>query len=143
KGFVCDNDKVSLTAVCTSGTVRWSTGATTPVISVGAGTYTAVCETDCGASATSVPVVIEQKHIPAAPVIVPGSGSVCANTTTTLTATCPTGGTVVWSNGMTGSPIQVGAGTYTASCVNECGSSPVSQTVTIQSLPVPSVPVVA
>jgi len=141
QAYVCDNDKTTLTATCASGTIRWNTNATTATISVGAGSYSAVCVSDCGVSASSVSVTVEQKHKPVPPIIVVADNSICDNTTTTLTATCPEGSTVVWDNGSTGNKRIAGPGKYTATCVNECGSSQTPIPVEIYGLPAPKAPV--
>ena len=61
---------------------------------------------------------------PAAPVLsAPGGTQVCNNSTVTLTA-AGCNGSVTWSGGQSGSSINVGAGTYSATCsANGCTSA--------------------
>src|SRR5690606_33714685 len=139
KTVLCGTETATLTASCTTGSVLWSDGSTVNPRTVGAGTYTAVCVSDCGASSASVPVVITTQPAPSAPTIHTNKSSVCGTDKATLTGTCPTGGTLTWSNGATGSPILVGAGTYTATCVSACGSSAVSTPIVIGTGSTPSV----
>ncbi|MBX2952377.1 MAG: gliding motility-associated C-terminal domain-containing protein [Leadbetterella sp.] len=136
---ICGTDKATLSAVCASGTIVWSNGATGSSIQVGAGTYTATCKTDCGTSPASTPIVITQGNKPGAPTITASVTVVCDNETATMTATCATG-TVLWSDGSTANPRKAGAGTYTATCVNACGGSPNSNTIVVDRGPVPSKP---
>src|SRR5690606_37948781 len=107
---VCAEEKATLTAAGCAGTVTWSTGATGNSIEVGAGTYTATCSTGCGTFVSSVSISIGTSDKPAAPQVSADRTAVCAAELVTLTASgCA--GNITWSNGATGSSIQVGAGT--------------------------------
>ncbi|ADQ17623.1 conserved repeat domain protein [Leadbetterella byssophila DSM 17132] len=139
---VCGTEKVTLTASCTSGTVKWVTGATTPSILVGAGSYTAVCINSCGVSGNSKTVVITPVDKPTSPTLTPLNEAVCGEGTTVITATCPAGSTLQWTSGQTGNPITVGAGTYKAVCISSCGTSAETK-VTIKVVPNPVKPVIA
>ncbi|MDP1912740.1 hypothetical protein, partial [Brevundimonas sp.] len=142
-GDVCGTEKVTLTAsVCTIGTLKWSTGATTQTITVGAGTYTAYCENICGKSPNSNTITIGTRPAPVAPVISTNKTVICGVEKATLTATGCADGTITWSLGLgTGTTKEVGAGTYTATCVNSCGTSSASNTVTITTGTPPPAPV--
>ncbi|OYU64531.1 MAG: hypothetical protein CFE22_18270, partial [Cytophagaceae bacterium BCCC1] len=142
-GDVCGIEKVTLTAGgCTIGTLKWSTGATTPTITVGAGTYTAYCENICGKSPNSNTIIIGTKPSPVAPVISTNKTVICGVEKATLTAAGCADGTITWSSGLgTGTTKEVGVGTYTATCVNSCGSSAVSNSITISNGPAPAAPV--
>lgn len=65
-----------------------------------------------------------------------GTQTLCPNTTINLTASgCS--GTVNWTNGSTGSSINVAlAGTYSATCTSACGTSQASTPVIITTIPV-------
>ena len=129
---ICGTQKATLTATGCSGTVTWSNGSTQNPIQVGAGTYTATCSNSCGISLASNSIQISSGIAPMAPQIVADITSICGTQKATLTATgCS--GTVTWSNGSTQNPIQVGAGTYTATCTNSCGTSVSSNRIQISS----------
>ncbi|MBK6977561.1 MAG: carboxypeptidase regulatory-like domain-containing protein [Cytophagaceae bacterium] len=140
-GPVCANEKVTLSAsACTTGTLKWSTGETTSTISVGAGTYTAVCENICGSSPASNTIIVVPGTVPTAPTISGSTGPVCGTEKVTLSASACTSGTLKWSTGETTSTIIVGAGTYSAVCINSCGSSPSSNTITVTQGATPTPP---
>ncbi len=94
----------------------------------------------CG-QATSAIVKVTVNYIPNAP-IVSGNTTICAGSSTTLTASgC--GGLITWSNSTTGSTLSVSvAGTYSAMCTeNSCTSS----SSTIHNLtinPIPNAPTI-
>ncbi|MFN3850257.1 MAG: gliding motility-associated C-terminal domain-containing protein [Spirosomataceae bacterium] len=143
KTSLCASESATLTASNCNGTVKWSTNATGNVITVStAGTYTAVCETICGVSNASVPVVITTGSKPNAPSILANKTSLCEGESATLTASnCS--GTIKWSTGASGSSITVStAGTYSAVCSNICGDSPASNVVTITTGSKPNAPTV-
>ena len=138
---VCGTEKVTLTAsACAIGTLKWSTGETTLTISVGAGTYTAYCENVCGKSPNSNPLTITTRPAPTAPSIVANKTTICGTEKAILTASGCTDGTINWSVGGTGLTKEVGAGTYTATCTNSCGTSAASASVTITTGALPSAP---
>lgn len=113
----CDTTS-TLTASNYTGTLLWSTGATTAVITVGtAGTYT-VAQTVNGCTSSNGSGVAAPKTTPVAPSV--GVVNNC-NGTSTLTASNYTG-TLTWSTGQTINPISVSAsGTYTVhQTVNGC-----------------------
>jgi len=79
---------------------------------------------------------------PTAPTVVADKTRLCGTETATLTASnCS--GTITWSAGATGSTLSVTtAGTYTAICKNDCGTSGNSNAVIITTGGNPSAPTV-
>ena len=133
KTEVCGTtEKATLTASgCTDGTITWSGGLGTGTAKeVGSGTYTATCTRSCGASEASNSVTITESQPPVALSISADRTSLCGSELVTLTSTGCTG-TVAWSNSATGTTIRVGVGTYTATCSTTCGTSNVSNNLTI------------
>ncbi len=132
---VCNGASVVLTAANCAGTVLWSTGATTFAITVSpiaTTTYTVKCIVEECESSASKTITIGGGQAPNPPVITANKESVCGNETATLTASgCS--GAVKWSTGAAGLTISVGAGTYSATCTNECGESTKSNVITIGS----------
>ncbi len=108
------------------------------------GTYS-VTVTDangCSATATTA-VTINPK--PAKPTILPSSATICEGGNVILVVICP-GNTVNWSNGASGSSINVspaGTTTYTATCTNSfgCVSDP-SDPATVNIVAKPAKPVI-
>ncbi len=132
---VCSGNSVILTASNCDGSVLWSTGSTAGTISVTptvATTYTLKCIVEECESSASKTINIGGGQTPIAPIISTNKTAVCGNETATLTATGCTGGTITWSNGATGSSINVSTGTYTAICKNDCGTSGNSNAIVIQ-----------
>ncbi|AEI49377.1 conserved repeat domain protein [Runella slithyformis DSM 19594] len=125
---VCEGSPVTLTATgCAGGTIQWSTGDTLSAITVtplGTTAYTAVCKKgDCTSNASNAVTVVVTKVY--APTIIASATSICKGDTVTLTASgCA--GTILWSNGATGTSIKVTpiANTaYSATCkVGSCES---------------------
>lgn len=120
---ICAGSSTTLTASGCAGKVTWNTGATGSTLSISsAGTYNATCTVNDCISAASSTQTITVNSIPAPPTI-SGSTSICAGTSTILTANgCS--GVIKWSSGVTGSTLSVSsAGTYTATCTeNTCES---------------------
>ena len=128
---ICGTEKVNLVANGCVGTITWSNGSTGSTLSVSvAGTYTAICTNVCGESSPSQNVVISQGSSPAAPIISSDKMSVCGTEKAILMA-MGCSGTITWSTGATGTSIQVSSGTYSATCVNSCGTSGASNSVNI------------
>lgn len=125
---VCNGSSLTLTAVGCTGTVSWSNGAAGASIVVTPSfttTYTATCIIGKCVSAPSIPVTITVGN-PTAPTIAAEPTLICAGQSTTLTTNSTCQGTIIWSNGMTGSSIIVSPSTtteYTAVCkVGTCES---------------------
>jgi uncharacterized repeat protein (TIGR01451 family)/gliding motility-associated-like protein len=145
KTSICGTEKATLTASgCDGGTITWSGGLGVGTSKeVSAGTYTATCTTSCGTSGNSASLTITVGQTATAPTIASSKASVCGTEKATLTATGCSGGTITWSGSLgTGTTKEVGAGTYTATCTNTCGTSGASNSVTISQGTVPTAPVI-
>lgn len=128
----CTGDSVTLSATG-GGTYLWSTGATTPSITVlASGVYTVTSNSSCGTSTASQAVTVIAP--PILSINASGPTALCAGDTVTLTAT---GGTsYVWSTGATTPSINVStAGTYTVSSSNTCGSDSTQIVITVTTIP--------
>lgn len=131
---VCAGSPATLTAT-TNGSLVWSTGATTPSITVtAAGTYSATATNSCGSSSASFTVT----ESPGPTVAITGVLSICDGASTTLSASGAD--TYVWSTGASGSSITVSTpGAITVTGTNACGSD--DATVTVGQSPAPTVTV--
>jgi hypothetical protein len=110
---VCPGATTTLVAGNCNGTVTWSTGATASSIAAPAGSYTATCNVNGCLSPISAPFTVTQTVVNAP--VVSGTTVICPGSNGTLNASgCS--GTVTWSNGATGSTINLPAGSYTATC---------------------------
>ena len=111
---ICEGEMVQLTASATQagGTYSWGTGQTTQSITVSPTTttqYTVSYNTAvCPPSSTTATVTVDP-----APTVTVSNHTICEGDTVSLVATpdqggtTPAGGSYTWSNGMTGSTIQV------------------------------------
>ena len=120
KETICGNETALLTATgCTTGTIKWSTGATGNTLTVSvAGTYSATCENLCGVSEASNVIEIKKGDAPNPPVVTASKTTICDSETASLTA-AGCSGSLLWSNGSTTSVITVSvSGTYSAKCTN-------------------------
>jgi hypothetical protein len=140
----CSGGSVTLTAnTSTSGVAyQWSTGATTPSITVNqSGNYNVTATLD-GCSSTSAATSVTVKPAPATPTITAsGSTTFCAGGSVTLTAnTSTTGVTYQWSNGATTPSITVNqSGNYTVTAtLDGCSSTSAATAVTVK--PIPAAP---
>ncbi|WP_374755027.1 beta strand repeat-containing protein, partial [Arsenicibacter rosenii] len=142
--FVTVNTPVSLSAIGCTGTVRWSTTQTTPVISVtpanSTQTYSATCTTGPGCFTTAT---ITINTTPPAGIVV-SSATICYGSSATLTASGCANGTIAWSNGTTGATLSIASLTattsYTATCSTPTGSvTSAVGTVTVNPKPVLSI----
>jgi len=138
KPTICSGETATLTVTgCEGGTITWSgglsgTSAVTPVLTETT-SYIATCS-EGGCSSTAVVTVVS------APAISVNSPEICAGETATLEVTGCTGGTITWTNGLTGTtattPALIASATYTATCtVGDCISTAVAS-VTVNALPV-------
>jgi uncharacterized protein YodC (DUF2158 family) len=138
----CSGDSVILTSSSPSGNV-WSTGATTPSITVfGAGDFWVLVNDGNCISDTSDTVSVSISPNPPTPTIT-ASGPVqfCPGGSVTLTSNCPTGN--LWSTGATTQSIIVStAGTYSVQVVDGLCVSDPSNTITVTLSPVPPVPTI-
>ncbi len=120
--------------------ILWSTGATTPSITVNPSTTTTytVTITDGGVSSTdSVTVTVDT---PIATITPSGPTALCAGGSVTLSAN--TGASYLWSTGATTQSITVTtAGSYTVTVTNAtgCSATSVATAVTVNPLPTASI----
>ena len=138
---VFGTDKATISGSCDTGTLVWSNGETTPSIHVGVGTYSATCVFGSVSSPSATPIsIIESStppQIPSPPAISASATQVSGGSLVTISGSCPIG-SILWSTGATSNSIMVGAGTYTATCVNSAGSSGNSTPVTISNIATPA-----
>lgn len=144
KWSLCNGETATLTASGCSGSVRWSNGLSTSVITVSQiGTYTAICQNQghCGNSISSNPIYINTAYPPAAPTITSNKTILCDGESATL-VTSGCFGSILWSTGATTTSIQLfSSGTYTAICTNSCGSSPLSNPMVLRTFNAPTTPI--
>lgn len=151
----CSGSAATITASASSGSFEWydaSTGGnqlgntasyTTNPLTSNATFY--VQNTVAGCSSTRTPVSVTVNPIPAAPT---ASGTtICAGTSTTLTANSAGGGTITWYDSSSGGTLlSTGASFptpvlntsttyYVQTTANSCSSSRTAVTVTVTSLP--------
>jgi gliding motility-associated-like protein len=131
---ICPSSSVQLSA--SGGTSYiWSTGATTPTISVNTtGNYTVTVTGACGAATASESITV----ITAIPttITVTGSTSLCPGDSAILTATGNGNGNYVWSNGATTQSITVfSANNYTVTSNGVCDTTAASVTITAGAAP--------
>ena len=126
---ICNGGSVILTANNCTGRILWSTGVTTPSITVSptsTTSYTATCTKSTCVSSKSNVITVTVGTPTTPPTITADNNSVCTGQSVKLTANGCTG-TVIWSNGLTGSSINITptiTGTYSAVCkVGECSSN--------------------
>jgi hypothetical protein len=128
----------TITATGVTGTLTWSDGGSGNPRTVNAGSYT-VSQTSNGCTSTSSNSVTANPNvIPNAPVL-----SVINNcSSSTITATGVTG-TLTWSDGGSGNPRTVNAGTYTVSQTSNGCTSTSSNSVTANPNVIPNAPVLS
>ncbi len=143
---ICPGESVVLTAHECEGVVKWSNGETGTSITVSPMTttsYSAKCIVGSCESAESEKHTIKVSK-PQAPVIASNKLTVCPGGSATLTATtCE--GTVKWSNGQTGTSINVtlaATRSFTATCKTDACESGESNVVTIN-VGMPTTPIIA
>ncbi|TAE30617.1 MAG: DUF11 domain-containing protein [Cytophagales bacterium] len=112
KPIVCSGESVTLTADgCAAGTIVWNTGQTGSSIVImptETKTYSASCQIGSCRSAGSNGEVVTVNTTPgAAPMVTASSTVTCGTEPITLTATGCASGTVIWSDGQTGSVVTV------------------------------------
>jgi hypothetical protein len=136
--YICQGDSTTLSCRQTFTSYRWSTGATTRSITVRqAGTYTLTVTDSNGCVGTiSATVGVNPLPVPT----ISGLSSFCSGDTITLSGQ-PGFNSYQWSTGSMSRSILVSrAGTYslTVTDANGCRGT-VSKTVTMNSLPVPTI----
>jgi large repetitive protein len=136
---LCNGATTTITASATGGfggySYSWNTGATSPAIVVGAGSYCATI-TDGGGCTTSACVTITQN--PALTISIPTPPTICNGAVTTATAFV-TGGqapyTFLWSSGQATQSITVPAGNYTATVTDAIGCNASANVTVSQASP--------
>lgn len=116
---LCEGESVELNSGAGSGTILWSTGATTPTITVQhAGVYTATL-TDQGCS---VSASIEVQTTPLITTVSLGEDrTLCDGATEVLEASAIPGATYVWNTGTTGALLAIDEpGIYAVTASGEC-----------------------
>ncbi|MBC3789074.1 hypothetical protein [Spirosoma utsteinense] len=138
--IICAGSSTNLSvAGCTAGSITWSTGETSAAITITPNT-TAVYTVTCGnpQDATCRSQAYQLVTVQPRPNLTVSNAAICAGQTAQLLATGCTG-LVTWSNGQTGSVLQVVPATttqYTATCTDAvCGVSTANGTVTVNSIP--------
>jgi large repetitive protein len=135
---LCQGSSVTLTA-SPATTYLWSTGATTPSITVNtAGNYS-VSSTTNGCTASSVPTTINVQALPSASISVIGATTFCQGASVTLTAS--SAGSYLWSNGATTQTIVATTpGNYTVQVSsNGCSATSSAIPVVVNALPTASI----
>ena len=131
---LCQGSSVVLTA-SPATSYLWSTGATTPSITVAnAGNYSVALTTN-GCSATSAVTSVNVTPLPTPSVSVIGATTFCQGSSVTLTAS--TAGAYLWSNGATTQTIVVTTpGNYTVQATtNGCAATTAAIPVVVNALP--------
>jgi len=144
-GF-CGGKTVTLSSTPSAGaTVVWNTGESANNITVSAaGTYTATATGTNLCASLPASVTVASLPLPTLSITNGATAGFCAGKTVTLSSTPSAGATVVWNTGESANNIMVStAGTYTATATgtNLCASLPAS--VTVASLPLPTLSVIA
>lgn len=138
----CTGGSVVLTSSAPSGNT-WSTGATTPSITVSTGgNYTVTTTSGTCPSPVSATTVVTVNPLPATPTInAGGSTSFCTGGSVVLTSSAPNGN--LWSTGATTQSITVSAnGNYTVTTNNGTCTSNNSSATTVTVTTTPSTPTI-
>ncbi|GAB3713825.1 hypothetical protein GCM10027592_53330 [Spirosoma flavus] len=138
--LTCASPAVSLSAMGT-GSYRWNTGETTPVISVNtANTYSVRLTGANGCTAVASAQISQDTNVPAVS-ITPASATLTC-TTPTVSLSALGSGTYRWNTGATTSTVSAtAAGTYsvTLTGTNGCSSTATAQVIQDNSLPTLSI----
>ncbi|QHV98793.1 hypothetical protein [Spirosoma endbachense] len=139
---------VTLNASGCANNTRWEwptgtyTGATLVTTVNQTTTFGVRCVTEAGCQSDTVAITVKLLNL-ATPIISASKLAVCGSDTVKLRATgCDNGATVLWSNGMTGSPIvftPTDTATYYAVCQIDGAQSEHSNTLLINVRPVPTI----
>lgn len=132
----CQGGSVTLSASA-GNSYLWSTGATTPFITVtSSGNYTVTVTNAAGCPQVSLPVQVNVLPPPVAAITQGPLVNVCQGSSTTLTASA--GSTYLWSTGATTQSISVSAaGNYRVTVTNAAGCSAASPFTTVNVVPSP------
>lgn len=144
---VCPGTSVVLTATSCSGVRTWNTGVTGSTITVAptvTTTYTVTCTSGtCTSKGTGTITIVSPS--PTQMYVSTPNQTVCAGTSINLSAANCSGGTILWSNGITGSLQTVtptATTTYSATCtIGTCTSTGLNAAQIVVLNP-PNVPIV-
>ena len=136
--LTCNSPTASLSAIGT-GAVKWSTGQTSPVISVNtSGTYSVTLTSANGCTSSASIVVGQDQTVPTVS-ISPSSATLTCNSPTASLSAIGTG-SVKWSTGQTSPIISVNAsGTYSVTLTGSNGCTSSASVVVGQDQTVPTV----
>lgn len=138
----CEGGSVNLSVNFDADSYLWSTGETTPSITVSEGGEYQVTLTKNGCTGESQPILITVNAVPNATIVAQGPTTFCDGGSVMLKA--PNGNdSYLWSTGETTSSISaVASGDY--SCVvTDNGCSATSNTISVTETPIPSVSIEA
>jgi large repetitive protein len=137
----CPGKSITLTSSSATGNL-WSTGATTPSITVSAaGSFTVKVTDANGCSATSASFAVTASPAATTPTV-SGTSSFCAGGSVTLTSSSATGN--LWSTGATTQSITVtAAGSYSVTATNAAGCSATSAAFAVASNALPATPTIS
>ncbi|MEA5401469.1 T9SS type A sorting domain-containing protein [Arcicella sp. DC2W] len=141
--LICQGASAILSATGCSGTVTWTgglTGSSVTVTPTKSSNYKALCTLNTCKSDSSVAVTITVLPKPTQPKITVSNASICVGSSSVLTASACTGGTLTWTGGLTGSSVTVSpikTTSYKTLCtIAGCKSdSSLATTVTVISKP--------
>ncbi len=128
----CEGDTVTLRTTIPYQSYRWSTGATTPTITMTAsGTYSVTVEDEYGCAGTSAPLTMTFVSVPVPVITLIGSAILCPGDSVILVAP-PGYSRYLWSTGDTTERITTRAtGEYSVTVTNDIGCTATSGKETI------------
>ncbi len=116
----CQGNSFTLNAANPNSTYVWSTGASSPSISVNSsGTYWVTVTNPCGTTSDTIQVIVDKPvNVNLGP-----NRSICNGTSTKLSVPFSPSSTYFWQNGSTGHQLNVSqAGVYHVAVTNACGT---------------------
>lgn len=116
----CQGNSFTLNAANPNSTYTWSTGATTPSISVNSsGMYWVSVTNPCGTTSDTIQVIVDKPvNVNLGP-----DRAICAGSSTLLTVPFEPSHSYYWQNGYTGHQLSVNQpGTYHVEVTNACGT---------------------
>lgn len=115
---VCAGETTTLNGTG-NGSIIWSTGASSPAINVGPGTYVLIVTNECGSAAAEV--TVDALPQPTISIDTFSPQTLCDGDVLVLNAS--SNGVIEWSDGSDSEALIVGEpGSYTATGTNDCGS---------------------
>ncbi len=133
---ICEGDPLEI-ALLGSGDVLWSTGESTPTISLNEpGDYSVTLSNNCGS--TIIDFTIEQEDAPTLSLNPNGKIALCGDETALITAV--SNSEVTWSDGSTANTFLADSpGTVTATASNGCGTLSQNIEVNVGDVPQPEI----